>query len=143
VNWEVGGVVQGEIEEEREISGAAMAGFTFAASMMVLVGAFQVTSGLAAVIDESDFEPVRRYAFDFDTTVWGWIHLLLGLAMVVAGFSLFAQRRWAGRFAIVLVGVSALNNFLFISHAPAWSLLVIALDVWIIWTLTRPGLLTR
>ncbi|TCO18054.1 hypothetical protein EV652_11675 [Kribbella steppae] len=136
-------MVHEEIDERPEISGVAMAGFTFAASMMVLLGAFQITSGLAAIIDETDFEPVRRYAFAFDTTVWGWIHLAIGLAMVVAGFSLFAQRRWAGIFAIALAGFSALNNFLFISHAPAWALLVIALDVWVIWTLTRPGLLTR
>ncbi len=134
-------MVHDDIDERQEVSGAAVAGLTFAASMMVLLGAFQITSGLAAVIDDSDFEPVRRYAFTFDTTVWGWIHLAIGLAMVLGGFSLFAQKVWAGRFAIALAGFSALNSFLFISHAPVWSVIVLALDVFVIWTLTRPGIL--
>ena len=34
---------------------------------------------------------------------------------------------------------SAVVNFFFIPYYPFWSLLVIALDVWVIWALTRPG----
>jgi hypothetical protein len=32
-------------------------------------------------------------------------------------------------------------NFLFIPYYPFWSVLVIALDVWVIWAVTRPGAL--
>ena len=125
------------------VSGFVMAGFIFAASAMIMVGAFQVTAGLAAIFDDGYFQPIQRYALDLDTTVWGWIHLAIGLPTVIAGFSLFAQKPWAVTFGIVLAVISAINSFLFIPHAPAWSILVIALDVWIIWTLTRPGLIAR
>ena len=41
--------------------------------------------------------------------------------------------------AIVLAMLSALANFFFIPYYPIWALVVIALDVWVIWALTRPG----
>ena len=37
--------------------------------------------------------------------------------------------------------LSALSNFFFIPYYPIWALLLIALDVWIIWSLTRPGVI--
>lgn len=36
---------------------------------------------------------------------------------------------------IVLAMVSAVENFMFIPYSPFWSLLIIGLNVWVIWTL--------
>ena len=52
---------------------------------------------------------------------------------------LFTGKVWAAVTAIVLAGLSAIVNFFFIPYYPWWSLLIIALDVWVIWSLTRPG----
>jgi hypothetical protein len=41
--------------------------------------------------------------------------------------------------AIVLASLSAVANFFFIPYYPAWSILLIALNIWVIWSLTRPG----
>ena len=41
--------------------------------------------------------------------------------------------------ALFLAMVSAVLNFVFIPHYPWWALLIIALDAWVIWSLTRPG----
>jgi hypothetical protein len=35
--------------------------------------------------------------------------------------------------------LTAVENFFFIPYHPFWSILVIALSVWGIWALTRPG----
>ena len=78
---------------------------------------------------------------DIDTTVWGWIHLVLGVLAVVAGFALFTAATWAGVVTIVVAGLVAVDNFFFIPYSPFWSLLVIALAVWVIWSLTRPNVL--
>ena len=120
-----------------------MAGFMFGASVMILVGAFQITGGLAAILNTDYYQPIRRYSFDFSTTTWGWIHLGLGLITAITGFSLFAQKSWAVKAGIVLASLSAINNFLFIPHAPAWSIIVILLNVWVIYVLTRPGIVSR
>lgn len=121
------------------VSGWAIGGMTFAGSMLVLAGSFQAFSGLAAIFDDQFFVVSRNYAFDLDVTAWGWIHLLLGIFLVVAAFALFAGRVWAVVTALVLAMVSAISNFFFIPYYPFWALLVIALDVWVIWALTRPG----
>ena len=81
----------------------------------------------------------RNYTFDLDVSGWAWIHLIVGALVAITGFSLFAGRTWAAVAAIVLAMLSAITNFFFIPYYPFWSLLVIAIDVWIIWALTRPG----
>jgi hypothetical protein len=106
---------------------------------MCLVGVFQAIVGLAAIIDDEFFVVTRNYTFDLDTSAWGWIHLLLGICVAGSGFYLFAGRAAAAIFAIFLASLSAVANFFFIPYYPFWSILVIAIDVWVIWSLTRPG----
>lgn len=67
--------------------------------------------------------------------------LLLGILLVATGFGLFGRAAWAGVTAIFFASLSAVANFFFIPYFPAWSILVIALDVWVIWSLTRPSAL--
>jgi hypothetical protein len=125
---------------EREPSGWAVGGLIFAATMMTLVGVFQAIVGLAAIIDDEFFVVTRNYTFDIDTTAWGWIHLVIGILVAGAGFALFAGRVAAVVLAIFLASLSAVANFFFIPYYPFWSILVIAIDVWVIWSLTRPGI---
>jgi hypothetical protein len=124
---------------ERPISGWAVGGIVFAATMMLVVGTFQIIAGLVALFDDEFYVVGREYTFKFDVTAWGWIHLILGALLVLGGWALFARRAWAGVFAIVLAGFSAIASFLFIPYYPFWSIVVIALDIWVIWALTRPG----
>jgi hypothetical protein len=125
---------------EPEPSGWAVGGLMFAATMMSLVGVFQAIVGLAAIIDDEFFVVTRNYTFDIDTTAFGWIHLILGILVAGAGFALFAGRVAAAVVAIFLASLSAVANFFFIPYYPFWSILVIAIDVWVIWSLTRPGI---
>ena len=122
-------------------SGWAIGGLAFAASVMLMVGIFQVIAGLVAIFDDEFYVVTRNYTFDLDTSAWGWVHLIIGLLVAFTGWSLFAQKTWAGVAAIVLAMLSAIANFFFIPYYPFWSLLVIALDVWVIWALTRPGVI--
>jgi len=125
------------IEPQAE-SGWAMSGVAFAAAMMLMIGVFQVIAGFAAILNDEFFVAVRGYAFDLDITAWGWLHLILGLVMIAAGIGLFSRAVWAGVITVFLTVLSAIDNFFFIPYAPFWSLLLIALDVWVIWALTRP-----
>ena len=130
-------------EPGRPLSGWAVGGITFAATMMTMIGIFQIIAGLVAIFDDGFYVITENYTFDLDTTGWGWIHLLLGLLLVLAGYGLFAGAAWAVATAIVLAVLSAVANFFFIPYYPFWSLLIIALDVWVIWALTRPGAVDR
>src|SRR3954454_10181020 len=101
---------------EPPVSGWAVGALAFAATMMVLIGSFQMLMGLVAVINDDFFIVARHYTFDLDVTAWGWIHLVLGAAILATGFGLFTRRPWAGVTAIVLAAVSALENFFFVPY---------------------------
>jgi hypothetical protein len=124
---------------EPQVSGWAVAGITFAASIMLLIGIFQVIAGLAAIFDDQFFVVTQNYVFDLDVTAWGWVHLLIGVLLLFAAWGLFSGATWAGVTAIFLALLSAVANFFFIPYYPFWSLLLIGLAVWVIWALTRPG----
>jgi hypothetical protein len=126
---------------DEPVSGWAIGGLGFAACVLTLIGAFQIIDGLAAIIDDQFYAVGRHYAFDLDVTAWGWIHLILGILLLLTGLSLFGRRTWAGVAALCLTLLSAVVNFFFIPYYPLWSILVIALDVWVIWSLTRPGVI--
>ena len=76
-----------------------------------------------------------------DITAWGWIHLIIGILMAVAGWALFSGQLWAALTAMFLCFISAIDNFFFIPYYPFWSILIIALNIWVIWSLTRPGVI--
>jgi hypothetical protein len=122
-----------------EVSGWAVGGLVFAATVLTMIGIFQAIAGLVAIIDDDFYVVTRNYTFDLDVTAWGWIHLVVGLLLVIVGFALFARTAWAGVAAIMLAALSAVVNFFFIPYYPFWAILVIALDIWVIWSLTRPG----
>src|SRR5262245_50155258 len=75
----------------QDVSGWAVGGIVFAASMLTLVGVFQVIAGLVAIFNDEFFVVTKNYTFDLDVTVWGWIHLIVGILMLFVGFGLFGR----------------------------------------------------
>jgi uncharacterized membrane protein (DUF106 family) len=53
----------------------------------------------------------------------------------VAGVAVMAGKLWARVVGIIFAVLSMIANFLFIPYYPAWSLLIIALAVTVIWAL--------
>ncbi|KAF0959413.1 DUF7144 family membrane protein [Rhodococcus sp. T7] len=104
-----------------------------AAVIMVTVGIIQFFQGLGAVLENEMFVVGVEYVYKFDLTTWGWIHLVLGLVVAAVGLALFTGAGWARVSAIIVAAVSILANFLWLPYYPAWSLLIIALDVVVIW----------
>jgi hypothetical protein len=115
-------------------------GFTmFAAVMMITVGAWQALQGLIAIFENEFYVQTRNYLFEADATSWGWIHLVLGVIVAFAGFGLLSGRTWARVVGITLAALSATANFLFIPYYPFWSILIIAVDIFVIWALAAHG----
>ncbi|HEU5473519.1 MAG TPA: hypothetical protein VFV67_22975 [Actinophytocola sp.] len=127
-----------EQQQGKPVSGWAIGGITFAATIMLMVGVFQAIAGLVALFDDQFYVVGDNYTFKFDITAWGWIHLILGIGLAIAGYGLFTRATWAGIVAMTLAVLSGIANFFFIPYYPIWSLVIIALDVWVIWSLTRP-----
>ncbi|MQY02116.1 DUF7144 family membrane protein [Actinomadura macrotermitis] len=125
---------------EPEPAGGWAVGFAiFGGVMMVLIGTFQALEGVAAIAHDHFYLVTRDYVYDLDTTTWGWIHLVLGALVAVAGFFVFSGRGWARAVGVVCVAANAVSQFLFIPYYPVWGLVMIALDVAVVWALCVYG----
>jgi hypothetical protein len=112
----------------------------FAAVLMILLGALHAIQGLIALLN-SEYYLVGPHGLSvhLDYTTWGWVHMIAGAVVLVAGIGVLAGQTWARAIGILLAFVSALANFAFIAAYPVWSCILIALDVLIIYALAVHG----
>lgn len=115
----------------------ATGGTIFAATIMVMIGIFQILMGISAIANDSFLVIRGDYVYNVDTTAFGWIHLGLGALILLTGIALYTGATWAKVAGIILVVVSAVDNFLFLPYYPIWSLLLIGMDVFVIWSLAH------
>lgn len=109
----------------------------FAAVVAITMGIYEAIIGLVAIFkDDYYLVGSSGLVVSVDYTVWGWVHLVLGLAALAGGIGLMQGRGWGRAAVIGLAGLSALVNLGFLSAYPLWSTVVIAFDIVIIYALT-------
>ncbi|QDP98277.1 hypothetical protein FOE78_22325 [Microlunatus elymi] len=120
-------------------TGEASGFLTFASVIMIMAGAFQAFTGLVAIVRNEFYVATRNYILQFDTTAWGWIHLILGALVLLAGIAVLSGQSWGRVVGIVMAGIGALGAFGFMPYYPFWTIVIIALDVFVIWALAVHG----
>ncbi|QNG20975.1 hypothetical protein G4H71_08755 [Rhodococcus triatomae] len=113
--------------------GIAMGTTLVAAALLLVAGIVSLFQGIAAVASDEIFVVGIDYTYAFDVTTWGWIHIVVGVLVIIAAFGLITGATWARVAAIVLASLSIIANFLWLPYYPLWAILVIALDVVVIW----------
>ncbi|HEY5526178.1 MAG TPA: hypothetical protein VIK02_01185 [Candidatus Anoxymicrobiaceae bacterium] len=109
---------------------------TFAAIMMVVGGIGNFIWGITAVARHQLL--VNKLLFA-NLTFWGVVFMVLGALLAAAGFAVLSKAPWARIYGIVFAALSIVFYFLVIWAYPAWSILVIAIDVLIIYGLAEYG----
>ncbi|HEY2550556.1 MAG TPA: hypothetical protein VGI64_08265 [Streptosporangiaceae bacterium] len=118
--------------------GKSMAAASFmvlAATLMILSGLWSIFVGLTAIIQRTFFVSVPNYTFQLSVHNWGWVHLAIGALVFAAGVCLLLGMTWARIVGVALAVISGIANFLYLPYYPLWSIIVIAIDVFIIWAL--------
>jgi hypothetical protein len=103
--------------------------------MLIVGGAFQVIQSIVAIANDEYILVLPNYVFSVDLTVWGWIHLLVGLILAAVGIFLLLGKGFARIAGIVVAGISAIVNFSWLPYSPLWAMLLIAVDILVIWAL--------
>ncbi|MGN6332212.1 MAG: DUF7144 family membrane protein [Motilibacteraceae bacterium] len=112
----------------------------FAAVVMVMEGGFHALQGLTALLRDGAYElPSSRLLVDVSYTTWGWWHLVVGTVVATAGVLLLTGRAWARVVAVLVAAVSAVSAVGFLSSAPVWGAIVVALDIVVIWAVAVHG----
>ncbi|MBF6218507.1 MULTISPECIES: DUF7144 family membrane protein [Nocardia] len=109
----------------------------FAGVLILVAGVLHLLTAVAAISGREVFVVTEDQVFLVDVAAWGWIHLTIGVLVVIAGLGIVVGKPWAFLAGLVLAAISILDNFLFVSIYPFWALVLIAVDVLVIWALAR------
>jgi len=108
----------------------------FGGIVLTTAGFFQFFEGLSAVLKDNVYVGTPNYVYQFDITVWGWVHLIMGVVGLAAGIAVLLRQGWAMAVGIIIASLSAILQFLFLPWQPLWSLVIIATDIAVIWSLS-------
>jgi hypothetical protein len=102
---------------------------SFAGWLMILIGFLDLFEGLIAVIRGQYYVLTANQIIVFDVRAWGWVTLLWGIVVAIAGFSLIVGSRWARWFAIIVGSLTFIEQLGFVGSAqyPLWALTVLVL----------------
>jgi hypothetical protein len=114
------------------LSGASL----FAGAVMMLSGPLSILMGASGIAGDNLFA-ASQYAYRFDLTAWGWIHILAGPALVIAGLGVVSNQGWGRGAGAAAAGISLITQFMFVPYYPLWAIPVMTLDLLIIFALTR------
>jgi hypothetical protein len=117
-----------------------VAGSALAGCLMVLGGLLGVVVGIAGLSTHHVYvhSTVTNYTYSWSLHGWAWTELIFGIVVFAAGVCLFLGMAWARYLGVALAVISAVGNFMFIPYTPVWSIIMIALDAFIIWALLAP-----
>lgn len=108
----------------------------FAGFMMILLGILQGIAGLTALLNSQWLLVTKEHLLVLNFTAWGWIHLVIGLVVLIAGFSVMHGSAWARVVGVLVAIVSVVANLASVNTYPVWSVVMIVIDILIIYALT-------
>jgi hypothetical protein len=120
------------------VKGSMTGWIGFAAIVMLILGSIDFFEGLIALFKDDYFVVTQAGFLIVDVTAWGWVMLIWGVLLVLAGLGLLAAQEWARWFTIVVVSLNffAQLGFLGNSQYPLWALTALALNLVVLFALT-------
>jgi hypothetical protein len=114
-------------------NGGAWSGWiAFAGLLMIVIGSLDFFAGLVAIINGRNYYVVsgQQMALFHSVNHWGWVTLLWGIIVVLAGFALLAGSGWARWFTIVVGIITFFVNLGWLGNTsyPLWTLTVLVLN---------------
>ncbi|MEV4515842.1 hypothetical protein AB0K00_43665 [Dactylosporangium sp. NPDC049525] len=111
---------------------------TFGTTMLALVGTLNVSQGLLVGFASGGIGFDRNDVAFTSATTWATATVTLGVLLGVTGIALRARKGSARTAAVSVVALHAISQLAMLRAYPAWSLLMITLDVIILFVLTVP-----
>jgi hypothetical protein len=103
----------------------------------MLSGPLSILMGASGIAKDTVLASSSHYAYRFDLTTWGVIHLVVGVALVVAGLGVLTNKSWGRGAGAAVAGIGLITQFMFVPYYPAWAIPVMTLDLIIVFALTR------
>ncbi|MFC8131996.1 hypothetical protein [Streptomyces sp. NPDC057302] len=113
----------------------ASGGTMFAGVLMLVYGILGILEGIAGIAKDDVYTRIGDYVYKFNLTTWGWIHLILGILLVVVGYGILKGATWGKACGVALAALAIVVHFLWLPYQPVWALISIAIGVFVIWAL--------
>ncbi len=110
---------------------------TFAGVLLLIVGTFNVINGIALLVDDNYFHADKLLFGDLST--WGWLAVVMGVGQILIGFGVFSGNILAQILAVVWAMLNATLHLFSIGAYPAWSIIIMAIDILVIYGLIMYG----
>jgi hypothetical protein len=120
-------------------SAAAVGWSAFAGIMLAVVGVLDIIQGVVAIANDEFYVVGSEWVFKFDITTWGWIHIVLGVVLLLSGLGVFSGNVLARTVGVVVAALVMVVNFAWLPYYPIWSIIIIAVCIAVIWALTMHG----
>jgi hypothetical protein len=111
----------------------------FAGMMLVVSSVFQAFMGIVALTHSSFYLVTGSTLSVYNFTTWGWIHLLLAVVLLFAGFSVLSGHLFGRIVATIVVALSIIANLIFLPAYPVWSVAVLVIDALVLYALVVHG----
>lgn len=111
----------------------------FAGIMMIIAGALWAIQGFIAIFQNDVVILGKEGALFLNVTGWGWVHMILGLLLLLCGFLVMQGNLFGRTIAVILVILSIILNFVWMPVYPVWAIVVITLDVFILYAVIVHG----
>ena len=126
--------------ETRVMTPRAAGWLSFAAAVLVVSGVFKILDALWAFkYDDEVSQEVQTVLFENDLESWGWVWLVVGIILILAGFAVVGGSRWARWVGIVAASLAAISFLPWIYYKPLWTILSVTLAVLVIYALGAYG----
>jgi hypothetical protein len=96
-------------------------------------------NGLVALIHDEVYLVGEDQIVAFDFTQWGWIHLIAGGIVILAGIAVVSGATWARIVGVLVAVLHAMAQIAFIEAFPFWTMIIIAIDIAVIYGLLVHG----
>jgi hypothetical protein len=121
------------------MSSKSMAGWIgFAGILMIVIGSIDFVQGLIALFKENYYVVSGAGFLVVDLTTWGWVMLIWGVLLVLAGLGLLGAQGWARWFSIVIVVLNFFSQLGFLGNSQytLWALTGLTLNIIVLYALT-------
>ena len=111
----------------------------FAGTMLLIGGTLSIIYGFIALFNDNWVVFGNTNAVFLDLTGWGWVHVIIGALIVLAGFGVFTGNILARTLGVIVAAISMIANFLWLPVYPFWAIIIIVIDALVIWALMVHG----
>lgn len=111
----------------------------FAAVVLIIAGVVRILDGFWAFDKDDEIRSLQALLFDDDLAAYGWLWIIVGILLIVAGFGILSRSQWARWFGIVVAALATISSMQWIYEFPIWSMISTLMAILVLYALTTYG----